>query len=144
MSSRFLYLHKTIQYWFQGWILDIPSITESKGIVGYFEWRIAWKSKSFQGDSVWFLCKDLLKQMNIRVIETDISKSYPLVEELKDTSFQGRALILALITKFFNIGIGESNSRLYKKLSKGLMSLEKLKSWVLGRFINGVVWWLMY
>lgn len=77
--------------------------------------------------------------MNIRVIETDISKSYPLVEELKDTSFQGRALILALITKFFNIGIGESNSRLYKKLSKGLMSLEKLKSWVLGRFINGVV-----
>lgn len=68
----------------------------------------------------------------IKVIERDFLKSSQLVGELRDTSFQGRALILALITKCFNEGIVKSNSKVYKKLSKRLMSSEKrnLGSWV--------------
>lgn len=86
------------------------------------------------------LCKDLLKQINdYRVIEREFSKSSQLVEELRGTSFQGRAVVLALITKCFNEAIGKSNSRGYKELSKQLNELRKVKSWVLGRFINGVV-----
>lgn len=74
----------------------------------------------------------------IRVIERDFSKSSQLVEELRDTNVQRRAPISALVTKHFNKGIGNSNSRLYKKLSRGLMSSEKLN---LGSWVDLIIIW---